>query len=174
MSPWINLDGNLAGVVCSPLTDFFVLKVLLLCCHRVDSMHCGHCYEDSMTESLWCDHSKEMRADVSTSPEFSLSRGGEEDIRRKDSHIATFQPSRENQALAHHIPWTTFKSNPEGFHVPHAQEPASPFQAPEPHPSMSMLCDWQVPSSEALTCSAHVSPEYTREKTQMPKMIMFF
>lgn len=41
--------------------DWFYHKVLLLCCHRVDLMHCGHCYEDSMTESLWCDHNKETR-----------------------------------------------------------------------------------------------------------------
>lgn len=60
-SPRISSDSNSAGAVCSQLTDFIVLKVLLLCCHRVDSMHCGRCYEDSTTESRWCDHSKEMR-----------------------------------------------------------------------------------------------------------------
>lgn len=48
-----------------------------------------------------------LRADVSTSPEFNLSRGGE-DTRRKDSHIATFQPSRENRALPR-ISWIIFK-----------------------------------------------------------------
>lgn len=84
---------------------------------RVDLMHCGRCYEDSMTESLWCDHNKEMRADVLTSPEFSLSRGGEEDTRRKYNHTATFQPSRENQALPH-VSWSTFSPNSEGFCIP--------------------------------------------------------
>ncbi|KQL60580.1 hypothetical protein AAES_05718 [Amazona aestiva] len=54
------------------------------------------------------------------------------------------------------------------------QEPASPLRDPAPHPSMLMLCDWRVPSNEALTCTAHASPELTRERTQTPKMIMFF
>lgn len=129
-------------------------------------MHCGRCYEDSMTESLWCDPSKEMRADVSTSPEFSLSRR-RRDTRRKDSHIATFQPSRENQALPR-ISWITSRPELRRFLHPPLQEPALPYRAPVFHP-----CVDTVTRRDALTRMPMLL-QNTKGRIQTPKMITFF
>lgn len=139
---------------------------------RVDLMHCGRCYEDSMTESLWCDHNKETRADVLTSPEFNLSRGGEEDTRRKYSHIATFRPSRENWALPR-VSWT----KPQLRRFLHSPLPGASIAVPSSYVSPPCTpAPWlaTVTSSIDLHASAFVEHKGRTQTTKDNNVFFFF
>lgn len=112
------------------------------------------------------------RADVLTSPEFNLSRGGEEDTRRKYSHIATFQPSRENWALPC-VSWM----KPQLRRFLHSPLPGASIAVPSPYvspPYTPALWLATVTSSIDLHASAFVEYKGRIQTTKDNNVFLLF